>query len=128
MLAEALAFLTEQLSANVSQLVTYARDDRSVDVPATLGRKVLKVDDGAGGIRIMWTDMDFLIPAASLILPGDTEPLTPAEGDQVFIVMPYDVQRFEVFPFGNEPPWRWSDPKQTMLRVHTKYIDAEQFT
>lgn len=127
MLAEGLAFLTEQLSANVSQSVTYARGDLSVDVPAMLGRKLLKVDDGAGGIRIEWTDMDFLIPAASLILPGDDSPLTPDRGDRIFVVMPYDVQEFEVEPFGNEPCFRWSDPKETMYRIHTKYIDSEQF-
>jgi hypothetical protein len=127
MLADGLAFLTQQLSANVSQAVTYADGDRSVDVHAILGRKLLKVDDGAGGIRIEWTDLDFMIPAAELILPGDATPHTPARGNRIYIVMPYDVQTFEVEPFGNEPPWRWSDPKETMYRIHTKYIDSEQF-
>lgn len=122
LIKDGLAWLTGQLRENVSQVVTYARGSDAVDVPATLGRKLLKLDDGMGGIRIEWTDMDFLIPAADLVMDG--VPLVPQRGDRVFLIAAYDVQEFEVFPFGNEPAWRWSDPNQSMYRIHTKLISG----
>lgn len=126
MLRDGLAFLTSQLAAHASQTVTYARGYDAVDVPATFGQKLLKLDDGFGGIRMEWTDMDFLIPAISLDF-GDG-PIIPARGDLIYIEQGADVQTFEVFPFGNEPPWRWSDPHQSLLRIHTKYINTDAYS
>ena len=124
MLADGLAWLTDQLKANASQPVTYARGYDSVDVRATFGKKLLKLDDGFGGIRMQWTDMDFLIKAADLsFTPGSI--ITPTRGDLIHVTYASDVQTFEVFPFGNEAPWRWSDPHQSIYRIHTKWINAE---
>jgi len=121
MLADGLAWLTGQLETVASQEVTYARGYEAVAVPATLGKKLLKLDDGFGGIRMQWTDMDFLIPAALLVLSG--APTTPQRGDLIYLPVAYDVETYEVLAFGNDPPWRWCDPGQTMLRIHTKRID-----
>lgn len=121
LLADGLAFLTQQLKAYASQTVTYARGYDSVDVQATFGNKLLKLDDGFGGIRMEWTDIDFLIPAADLDF-GDGM-LTPTRGDLVHVTIGSQVQTFEVLPIGNEPAWRWSDPHQSMYRIHTKWID-----
>ena len=125
MLADGLAWLDGQLKANASQTVTSARGYSSVDLPATYGMKLLKLDDGFGGIRLEWTDMDFGISAADLVLDG--EQVEPARGDLIYIQAPTGVEIFEVFPFGNEPPWRWSDPHRNRYRIHTKHIDTEQF-
>ncbi len=125
-LKDGLAFLTAQLKANASQTVTYARGLSSVDVQATFGKKLLKLDDGLGGIRMEWTDMDFLIPAADLKFGSN--PITPERGDLIYLTEPYDVQVFEVMPYGSDPAWMWSDPHQSMYRIHAKFIDDEPYS
>ena len=124
-LKDGLAWLTGKLREYAAQTVTYSRGTDSVDVPATFGKKLLKIDDGMGGIRVEWTDMDFLIPAADLVLNGS--PVIPQRGDLIHITEAYDTQTFEVLPFGSEPAWRWSDPHQSMLRIHTKRVNLEAF-
>jgi hypothetical protein len=122
MLQQGLAYLTQALKASASQTVTYVRGTQSVDVQAVLGSKLLKIDDGFGGLRIQWTDMDFLIPGADLTFDGD--PIIPHRGDLIYLPIGDQIQQFEVVPFGNEPPWRWSDPNQTMVRIHTKHFGS----
>jgi hypothetical protein len=123
MIAEALAALTETFVEFGSRPATYVVGAETIaDMPVTLGSKILKVDDGMGGIRFEYTDMDFLIASRFLILPSTSQPITPDIGHLIRVTMPNDVQTFEVFPFGNEPPWRWADPNQTMYRIHTKLI------
>lgn len=123
MLATGLAWLTGQLKANASQTVTYTRGNLGVDVQATFGKKLLKLDDGFGGIRMEWTDIDFLIPAADLSFDGLS--ILPSRGDLIFVTVGYQVQTYQVFPYGTDPAWRWSDPGQTMMRIHAKYVSGE---
>lgn len=128
LLRTGLAWLTGQLKANASEAIVYARGYDSVECRATLGTKLLKLDDGMGGFRMEWTDLDFLIPAADLDF-GDG-PITPLRGDVVHLTISggSDVQTFEVVPYGGtEAVWRWADPHQSMIRVHAKYIDTEPF-
>lgn len=123
MLRDALAHLTDTLAEHAAQAVTYTRGAESVEVRATFGQKLLKLADVDGGIVMQWTDMDFCIPAADLVLGGAA--VEPRRGDQIAVTIGETVQTFEVFPFGNEPHWRWSDPNQTMIRVHTKRLRTE---
>jgi hypothetical protein len=122
MLADGLAFLTEQLTDHAAKLVTYSRGSDSVEVRATWGAKLLKLS-GEFDVRIEWTDMDFCIKASLLVLNG--EQVIPRRGDMIQLVINEEAQTFEVFPFGDEPPWRWADPHQSMVRVHTKRINSE---
>jgi len=126
LLKTGLAWLTTKLKDHASQAVTYARGYDSVDVQATLGQKLLQLDDGTGGIRMEWTDLDFLIPAADLTFDGVTL-VIPERGDIIYLVVGSLVESFEVFPFGAEPPWRWADPHQSMLRIHGKHIGEEPY-
>lgn len=125
MLRDALAFLTEQLATHAARTVTYEQDGEAVEVRATFGRKLLRLADEFGSTRIEWTDMDFLIPATDLAIAD--VPITPRRGDRVRVSEEDEVQTFEVLPFGNEPPWRWSDPHQSMYRIHTKHIGTEVY-
>lgn len=125
-LQSGMAFLSTQLTKHASQTVTYSRDADSVDVHATYGKKLLKLADGMGGFRMEWTDMDFLIPAADLVLNGSL--ITPLRGDLIHISQGGQVQTFEVFPYGSEPPWRWSDPYQLTARIHAKHVGTEVIT
>jgi hypothetical protein len=123
MIADALATLTETIVEFGSRLVVYTREGVDIpNVPAMIGSKLLRVDDGMGGLRFEYTDMDFLIASRFLILPSTTQPFAPARGDLIRVAMPFETQTFEVFPFGSDPPWRWADPNQTMCRIHTKLI------
>lgn len=60
--------------------MTYARGEESVPVHATVGRTQYETDDGHA-VRVDFTDRDFLILAADLILAE--EAATPKTGDQI---------------------------------------------
>lgn len=71
-----------------------------------------------------WTERDYKIPAAVLILGGVAT--VPQRGDTITdpnVVNPGTGQPsvYVVSPGESEPEWRWSDPlTQTLYRVHTK--------
>ena len=113
--------LTSKLVRHGSVDAVYGRGDEEVNVKATIGSKLLKVDDGMGGLKIQWTDLDFLIPVSDLVLPY-LGPIRPQREDMIYLIMPYDVQSFQVYPFGSEPEWRYTDPFENLYRIHTKYV------
>lgn len=116
--------LLPTLMQNAADLVVYARGLDSVEVPAVYGQKLLKTHDEFGHIRMEWTDLDFIIPASQLHF-SDGILITPTRGDFIYTTVAGQVQVYEVLPFGNDPPWRWSDPFTLMYRIHTKHIDTE---
>lgn len=122
----AAAALAQQMKAVASIPAVYRRGVESVSVRVWLGRKLLKLDDGQGGFRIEWTDIDVMMCAADLHFDDDV-PLEPMRGDLLDLTYGSETQTFEAFPFGNEPLWRWSDPYQTILRIHFKHVDTNQF-
>ena len=126
MLKTGLAFLTEQLLTHAADPITYARGFDSVDIDAMYDRKLLKVSDLSGGLRIEFTDMSFKIRAADLVLSGCLK--TPERGDLIHVPVNENVETFEVLPFGDEPCWRWLDPFHYGLIVHTKHVDTEQWS
>jgi hypothetical protein len=120
MLTSAVDWLNSQLQDYASQTVTYRRPatGQSVSLSATYGRQLLSVTDRAGHVKVERADRDFIFPAASLILGGLV--VTPQKGDTVTLA---NGDVFEVTPMGlNEPEWKYSDPFQTMIRVHCKAI------
>lgn len=125
-LADGLAFLTRQFTEYVSEPATYARGYDAVDVRVTLGKKLLKLEDADGGIRMEWTDLDACIPTADFDF-GNGVMITPERGDLLYVTIGNHVQVFEAFPYGGtESVWRWADPiGQTMVRIHFKHIDSE---
>lgn len=125
MLEWGLTAMSATMKAVASQSVTYARGLDSVDVRATYGKKLLKLSDGQGGTRMEWTDMDFLIDAADLVLGGES--IEPARGDAIYLIAGDVVQQFEVAPYGDEPPWRWSDPYHLKYRIHAKHVADEPY-
>ncbi len=117
------AWLADQLHEQVATQVTYRRGTDEATVRATIGRTLLKLDDGYGGVRMVWTDRDFLIRAADLVLGGN--PVQPQRGDQIREVVGAQTLVYEVLAPGEEPPWRWADPHRQMFRIHTKQIATE---
>ena len=118
------SWLAGRLQASASRSVRYRRNGQEVTIRATPGRQLLRVGDGLGGSRVEWTDLDLIFPAADLVLGGAT--VEPRRGDEVRIARDDgkdDV--YEVRGPDGEPPWRYSDPGHTTLRVHLTLIRKE---
>ena len=115
------AWLAERLVAHASQTVTYTRGAQSVQVPAVLGRKLLRIEDEVGSIRFEYTDMDFIIPTAALDFGSG--PIEPERGDWLSVMTGEQVDTFQAFPFAGEPVWSFTDPNQSMRRIRAKLID-----
>src|SRR5262245_18919220 len=91
------AWLTGMLTTHASQTVTYTRGVLTVQVQATLGQKLLRLEDEFGTVRFEYTDMDFLIPTEALDLGAG--PVEPVRGDMITAGVGPQVDTFEVFPF-----------------------------
>lgn len=118
-----LDWLGDQLKEHVSRTVVYRRGANEATVQATIGRTLLKLDDGYGGVRMEWTDRDFLIHAADLVLDGNA--VLPQRGDLVRETQGTTTFVYEVMAPGKEPAWRWSDVYRKMLRIHSKQVGVE---
>ena len=119
-LSTAVQWLADQLHDSVASTVTYERPNRSpgsVTVSASRGRSLLKLADEFGGVQMRWTECDFLIRAADLVL-GDV-PITPQRGDKIRLA---DGVIYEVVAPAGEPEWRWADPYHTIIRIHAKQV------
>jgi hypothetical protein len=116
-------WLAEMLKEHASRPVVYRRGTDEVVVQATIGRTLLKLDDGYGGVRMEWTDRDFLIHAADLVLGGN--PTLPERGDLIRETQGGKVFVYEMMAPGKEPAWRWSDVFRKVLRVHAKQVGVE---
>lgn len=113
-------WLASKLKSHGSSTVIYVRGENQVSVLATIGRTLMKLDDGYGGIRMQWTDRDFLIDPSDLIISGSV--ITPERGDTILETVGTKVYTYEVNAPGGEPAWRWSDPHRSLYRIHTKEI------
>lgn len=114
--------LAELLKEYASEIVTYERPGKgSVDVPATFGSKLLRTHDQYGGLRVEWTDLDFIIPAVDIVIDGEQidEPL---QGDLIHVTQGTRLDTYEVRPFGFDPPWRWADSYNIQYRIHAKLM------
>ncbi|GAB6166155.1 hypothetical protein JCM19992_21550 [Thermostilla marina] len=123
MLDSGLGWLAERLKVHASRPVIYRRGTDETTVQAIVGRTLLKLDDGYGGVRMEWTDRDFLIAADDLILAG--QKTLPRRGDQIRETTGGKTLVYEVVAPGSEPEWRWSDPHRRLLRIHTKQVGVE---
>lgn len=119
-LAISQAWLAEQLAAHVATEVTYVRGDDRVVVRATIGRTLLKLSDEYGGVRMEWTDRDFLVRTSELMIAGLR--ISPQAGDVIEESVDGQTHAYEVLAPGGEPPWRWADPHRQMFRIHAKHI------
>ena len=122
LLKEGSDWLEDQRTDFLSRTVTYQRDPDEVDVLATVGRTVFRVD-GAYGLNQRHEMRDYLILAADLILAA-VETL-PKAGDKIREEQGAVAYIYEVMAPGGEPPWRYSDLYRKTLRIHTKQVGQE---
>ncbi len=123
LLEQGAAWLDDQRHSFLTRTVVYQRGDSSVQVQATVGQTVFRIDDGYGGsVRVV--QRDYLIRGEDLVLDGDE--VLPQRGDRVREVQGNKVFVHEVMgPGGSEPDWRYSDPHRRTLRIHTKHTGTE---
>jgi hypothetical protein len=122
LLREASDWLEEVRVKHLARSVTYVRDIQSVDVPATIGKTVFRIDKGYG-ITERYESRDYLILARDLVLEATAA--LPVAGDRVRETNGSAVFVYEVLAPGNEPCWRYSDAYRKTLRVHTKLVATE---
>jgi len=109
-------WLEDQRNKHCTRDVTYVRGAASAVVRATVGRTEFKTDDGET-VRTEYTDRDFLILTADLVLSGN--PALPERGDKIHETQDATVHVFEV------KDWRYSDPYRQTLRIETNLIGTE---
>jgi hypothetical protein len=120
LLQKACTWLAGVRAMHLSHPVTYCRGADSVRVAAAVGRTVFEIDDGYGAVE-RWESRDFLIAAADLVLAGAA--VLPAAGDRIRDEQDGRTFVYEVMAPGKDPPWRYSGPYRTTLRVHTKLVE-----
>jgi hypothetical protein len=113
LLASGAAWLEQQRTKHLTSNVMYVRGDVQVAVPATIGHTKYEADDGHV-VRVEFTDRDFLILAADLVLAGQTT--EPQRGD----LIREGNREFEVLD------WRYSDPYRVTLRITTTAVGTTE--
>lgn len=123
LLAQGAAWLDGQRHRYLTQTVTYRRGESAVQVQATIGRTVFRLND-AYGATVRHISRDYLIRAADLVLNG--ERVEPKRGDLVIETDDAGIEHtHEVMgpgASGGGPDWRYSDPQRLVLRIHNKEI------
>jgi hypothetical protein len=116
-------WLEDMRTAHATRQVTYERDGLQMEVAATVGETVFRIND-AYGAEVRHVRRDFLVLADDLVLGGAKT--LPERGDRIREAVGGKVYVHEVMgPGGNEPDWRYSDPYRKTLRIHTKLVDTE---
>lgn len=123
MIDNGLDWAKEQLFIYAARPIVYIRGNNRIETKAVIGRTLLKLSDEFNGIKIEWTDRDFLIRAEDLIINGES--ITPERGDIILEQFDNKTYHYEVLSIGGEPEWRWSDPYHKIFRIHTKLMEIE---
>ena len=117
-LKNALSWLESQRKKHLTSLVLYKKGNDLVEIPATIGKTIFRIEDGYGRI-VHYESRDYLISSADLVINGTV--VQPEKGDEIidngFI--------YEVMAPANEPEWRYSDSFRNTLRIHTKMTGKE---
>ncbi len=95
--------------------IVYRQGAAVISMTAAVGQTVFRVDTPAGGTLRVET-RDYLIEQADLAAGG--QPLEPADGDTIDEA----GRTYQVVSVGGEPHYRYCDPAQTQLRIHTQRV------
>jgi hypothetical protein len=122
LLQQASNWLEAKRTQFASHVVTYVRGERSVELPATIGKTTFEVDDGYG-VSVRHESRDFLILTTDLIIDGQQE--EPQRGDRIRETQNQHVFVYEVSAPDKTPCWRYSDAFRKTFRIHTKQIEQQ---
>ena len=115
-------WLQQQRARFMTRKVVYQRETECVEVSATIGKTIFRVDTGYGRLERLEA-RDYLVTATELVL-NSTSTL-PQAGDRIREVDGLLVYIYEVMAPGNEPVYRFSDSYRRTFRIHTKLIATE---
>ena len=123
-MADMLARATTRLQAlqqrSAATAITYRRGRASLAFSATRGTSTFTDQDDMGIITIVTSD--FIFPVSLIqALDATASLVEPKAGDVIEIA---GQGSFQVLGSDNEPPFRYSDPARTQVRVHTKQIST----
>lgn len=111
---DAIGCLSTSLQSVAGTTITYRRlGETPLSITATVGQTVFEQDSQFGILTI--TARDYIIPLASISDLGE-----PRRGDKIT----EGDEEYEVLSLNNSPPFRYSDHGKTILRIHTKQIEA----
>jgi hypothetical protein len=115
-------WLEGQRNKHLTRQVAFARGGQLVQVAATVGKTVFRVDKGYG-VQERIESRDYLILASDLVIAG--APILPKAGDQIRETDGTKTFVYEILAPGNEPVYRYSDLYRVTLRIHTKLVATE---
>ena len=119
LLEQSSEWLTGMNRQHRARTVTYVRGEQSVEITATVGKTVFRVDKGYGLFEHV-ESRDYLVAVEDF-----ADFAEPERGDQVKDLLNEKTEIFEVMAPGGEPHFRWSDPYRRTLRIHTKHVGTE---
>lgn len=123
-LQTSLTWLQGQAKAYFSRSVTYTRGSDEVVVSATVGQgKLFKLEEDYSAIKMEWSDRDYFIAAADLVLNGVV--VLPVKGDQIIDSTDGTDAIYEVLAPGGEKPYRKVASREVMHQIHTKFMGTE---
>jgi hypothetical protein len=111
----------QQKARSTGFACTFRRGEESIDLTGKawpdFSRGSSKVD---GAVRIEFSEVDYLIPVADLVLAGKA--LIPQLGDTISDQFGAFVVTFSIQdPYTDEPAVRYSGVTRSLWRVHCKY-------
>lgn len=117
------AWLAQQRKQFAGESVSYERGNCSVTggITATRGQTSFETEDSEGFV-VRAHSIDWLFLASDLVLEGLT--LLPEVRD---FITDSDGKIYQVLQLPGGAHYKFSDPQQTMLRVHTRFVgDGER--
>jgi len=119
MLREALELHAETLEALEGESFTYTRASTSASVVAIMGQTRLDEETGFRA-SVAARLLDCMIRPKWLI---DNDLGEPQGGD---LLVNSEGRRFEVRNQGQQPAWRWSDPRHLFYRLHLNELKPNE--
>lgn len=120
MLATGLAWLGTQLTTHASESLVLRRGAFTTDLSGVLGRSELLAEDVDGQAQVLHSDRDFLVMVVDYKV--NDVAVEPAAGDQLDWTKGGVTKTFELQPRAGFQAWTFSDPLETMYRLHTKLV------
>jgi len=115
--------LTERFQLKASVTIVYHRGSGlSITLPNVWPNTTLFKILDRDNQRMEWSDRDYIVPVASLILGGVlVEPQKDDWIEETFS-SPVGTLQFNVSAPEGEPVWRYDDMQRSVYRVHTKRV------
>lgn len=117
---KAATYLARMRAAHASETVTYRRGVLSVELSASPVPDIYEANR-EGGATVQAQRMDWIIPAASLILGGSV--VEPQAGDRIEWINGETTETYELQPVDAEEAASRLDANKTQYLAHSRLVD-----